>query len=308
MRLRSFMPLKGRMPIRALICGFGNTSARNTIANGRGLLTLAGRADVPLYAGVEKPYKQHPLETDTVSAGDFVGTNGLCGVVLPVNDSVRPANQGLDDDGKLRRIVEFIQAAGPLTYIVTGPCSTLAHVLDSLGADASRSISNIILMGGALDVPGNHGPINPETGKSYAEFNFYCDPLAVETVLNSGIEVTIVPWDLTETITIDYNALAGLRAAGDCGEFVLELMKSFLESYGIKNNRPFEFNDCINLVAHEGVGRHREERIRVITSGEQAGRIIRCEHGVPVKFFDLDEGERAPARDHILKTIGIGRF
>lgn len=69
-----------KLDLTALICGFGNSSAEKTYKNGAGLLTLAQRTSIPLFKGAEKPCRPHPWEKEIVSAGDFVGENGLCGV------------------------------------------------------------------------------------------------------------------------------------------------------------------------------------------------------------------------------------
>ncbi|PZO79290.1 MAG: hypothetical protein DI626_11635, partial [Micavibrio aeruginosavorus] len=202
--LAILLALAKDIDVAALVCGFGNTAASKTHKNGAGLLTLAGRTDVPLLKGAEKPYKPHPFEHVIVSAGDFVGENGLCGVELPTPPNFLSAGMDNPEEKRIQTISDLVRQAGALTYIVTGPCTTLAHVLDRLGSEAHAFIRHVIIMGGALDAAGNTGPINPETGKSYAEFNFYCDPHGVQRVFDSGLPITLVPWDLTEQIVLTY--------------------------------------------------------------------------------------------------------
>ena len=77
------------------------------------------------------------------------------------------------------------------TLVATGPLTNLALALQ-LDPESLTQFRRIILMGGALRVPGNTGP--------YAEFNFYVDPAAADLVLRSGLDVTVVgpehlnPW------------------------------------------------------------------------------------------------------------------
>lgn len=300
--------LQRKLPLKALVCGFGNTSPENTLRNGAGLLALAGRADVPLFQGALKPYRPHPVEKESVDAGAFVGANGLCGVSLPDDHGIVAENISLPAEERLPALAEFIRAGGPMTYIVTGPCSTLAHLIELLGNDARSLITKVIVMGGALDAAGNHGPINPDTGKSYAEFNFYCDPHGVDAVLRSHIPVTIVPWDLTERIVMGYAELQDFKCENEIGLFVLTLMKNFLESYGIANDRSFEFNDCINLIAYEGRETYVQEKLRIVLEGEQSGRLIRDnQNGTKVEFFGLHEADILPARNSILSALGVNQ-
>jgi inosine-uridine nucleoside N-ribohydrolase len=160
-------------------------------------------------------------------------------------------------------------------------------------------------MGGALDAMGNHGPLNPETGKSYAEFNFYCDPYGVDRVLKSGLRVTIVPWDLTEQIVLTHLELVRFQSSTPQGDFVLKLVKNFLESYGNANDRSFEFNDCITISALQGSGSLRSEFIRITLEGEQAGRIVRDRNnGAELSFFNLDLGKITSVCNAILHDVG----
>lgn len=297
--------LRADYTVKALICGFGNTSPQNTIRNGAGLLTLAGCENVPLFRGTYEPYRSHPIENSVTDAGDFVGRDGMCDTPLPKAEHVKTQNDAGDKVALLEKLADHVKSCGPITYILTGPCGTLAHLLDILGTDAAAIFQEIIVMGGALDAPGNHGPINPETEKSYAEFNFYCDPYGTERVLQSGIPITIVPWDLTENIVLNYQELKNRKAQDSVGAFVVTLMTNFLESYGIGNNRAFEFNDCITFTAYEGAGTFSEEKIRVITHGEQAGRIVRSTEGSTVRIFDIAIAQREFVRDEILRMIGV---
>lgn len=289
----------------ALVCGFGNASANKTYKNGAGLLTLSGKIDIPLYKGAESPYKPHPLESHIVSAGDFVGENGLCGISLPCDEKMLISQQE-NLEGRIDALVEQIRQQGPLTYIITGPCTTFAHILDRLGDEAHVYIKQVIIMGGALDACGNHGPINPDTGKSYAEFNFYCDPHGTDRALKSKLPIIIVPWDLTEQIVLTYKELPDFQSSSPEGDFVINLIRSFLESYGNAHERSFEFNDCITISALQKHGVCRTEKINIILEGDQTGRIIRDKKaGTEVSFFDLDNSQIPPIRNKIIQDLGI---
>lgn len=130
--LAILLALAKDIDVSALVCGFGNTSANITYCNGANLLALGGRTDITLYKGAEQPYRPHPIESGIVSAGDFVGENGLCGVVLPKAPDHMLRHQHIAQADRVRDIVAHIKNSGSLTYIITGPCTTFAHVLDEL--------------------------------------------------------------------------------------------------------------------------------------------------------------------------------
>jgi purine nucleosidase len=54
------------------------------------------------------------------------------------------------------------------------------------------AVHEVFIMGGALRVDGNT--------TSLAEFNFFVDPHAAHIVLESGMPITLVPWDITKDV------------------------------------------------------------------------------------------------------------
>jgi purine nucleosidase/pyrimidine-specific ribonucleoside hydrolase len=75
-----------------------------------------------------------------------------------------------------------------LILIALGPLTNLALALDR-DASAMRAIGRVVVMGGAVDVPGN---ITPD-----AEFNVHVDPDAARRVLEAGLAIELVPLDAT---------------------------------------------------------------------------------------------------------------
>ena len=100
-----------------------------------------------------------------------------------------------------------------LVIIAIGPLTNLAHVLER-DAAALRAVREIIVMGGAVDVPGN---VTPD-----AEFNIHVDPDAARIVVEAGLPITLVPLDATRQAVLTRRELdAGLaRCAGPLAERV----------------------------------------------------------------------------------------
>ncbi|KAE8076900.1 hypothetical protein FH972_015521 [Carpinus fangiana] len=113
-------------------------------------------------------------------------------------------------------------SAGPITVFVIGAHTNLAIFLMS-NPHLRKNIEHIFVMGGGVRsknptgccpknassscVPqqcGDHGNLFTDyTSNPYAEFNVFGDPFAAYQVFHSGIPITLVPLDATNTIPIN---------------------------------------------------------------------------------------------------------
>src|SRR5204862_2007119 len=80
-----------------------------------------------------------------------------------------------------------------------GPLTNLALALKR-GAARLRLARRIVVMGGAVSVPGNVTPA--------AEFNFYVDPEAAAAVFNAGLPIALIPLDVTRQVLLTRATLA----------------------------------------------------------------------------------------------------
>jgi purine nucleosidase/pyrimidine-specific ribonucleoside hydrolase len=87
-----------------------------------------------------------------------------------------------------------------LTIVALGPLTNLALALKE-DAGALGRVGRIVVMGGAVDVPGNVTPT--------AEFNMFVDPEAAHRVLAAGLSLEVVPLDATRQAVLPR---AGMRA------------------------------------------------------------------------------------------------
>ncbi len=183
----------------------GNQTLERTTENARRVLALAGRADVPVAAGADRP-----LTRELVVAPDIHGASGIDGAELP-----EPA-AGTDPRGALRLIGEELT---PDTVLVaTGPLTNVAAALAQGGKPRE-----IVWMGGAIAL----GNVTPA-----AEFNAFVDPEAAAAVVASGSPLTIVPLDLTHQICATPEVQARIEALGTpLATAVLGLMRFFESTY-----------------------------------------------------------------------------
>jgi inosine-uridine nucleoside N-ribohydrolase len=178
----------------------GNQTLEKTTDNALRVLELAGRSDVPVAAGADRP-----LVRDLHVAAHVHGESGLDGPALPDRAS----------DPVEQHAVDFlVEHVTPETVLVpVGPLTNVALALDR-GIRPAR----IVLMGGAI-AEGNMTPA--------AEFNIWADPEAAVRVFHSGLDVSMIGLDVTHGALLTPVWAERFRAAGRVGAFVAELVEFF---------------------------------------------------------------------------------
>ncbi|MDT7559695.1 MAG: hypothetical protein QOE32_7205 [Pseudonocardiales bacterium] len=176
---------------------FGNVGLETTSANARRLLALAGRADVPVAAGAERPL----VFPQAQRAGEWHHEDGLGG-----RADTLPAPGPLDPRGAVELLADLLRGAEePVTLVPIGPLTNIALLLAS-HPELTPKIGRIVAMGGALS-GGNT--------TATAEFNVNSDPEAAHRVLaEESVPVTLVPLELTRRCAVPGDWLAELAASG----------------------------------------------------------------------------------------------
>ena len=171
----------------------GNVPLQRTTDNTLRLLQWAGRADVPVYAGAERP-----LARDAVAADDVHGATGLGASHLP-EAHTSPAGDGVEF------LLSTLQARPrEMILVATGPLTNLARA-EAQVPGVLQQARQVVIMGGAVRVPGNITPT--------AEFNFYADPHAARQVLASAAELVLVGLDVTHQVWLEQAALHACTGA-----------------------------------------------------------------------------------------------
>jgi inosine-uridine nucleoside N-ribohydrolase len=180
----------------------GNQTVDKTTDNALKILELAGRTDVPVYRGSERPI----VRARDVAA-HVHGESGLDGPDLPAPSQAAQEGHAVDHlAGELRR------RTGKVTLVATGPLTNVG-LLFALHSDARPE--RIVLMGGAIG-EGNRTPA--------AEFNIWADPEAAQRVFAEGLDTTMVGLDVTHRALITDEHTERMRGAGKVGKVVAELM------------------------------------------------------------------------------------
>ncbi|WP_371224024.1 nucleoside hydrolase [Roseovarius sp. 2305UL8-3] len=196
-----------------ITCVAGNVPLPLTTRNARIICELAGKTDVPVFAGCDRP-----LGRDLVTAEHVHGKTGLDGPDLP--EPTMP----LQD----RHAVEFIidtlraQPAGTVTLCPIGPLTNIATAFKK-APDIIEKVQEIVLMGGAYFEVGNMTPA--------AEFNIYVDPQAADIVFRSDVPITVLPLDVTHKALVTKPRNDAFRALGTPVGIAVAQMTEFFERY-----------------------------------------------------------------------------
>ncbi|MBI4593173.1 MAG: nucleoside hydrolase, partial [Candidatus Rokubacteria bacterium] len=95
-------------------------------------------------------------------------------------------------------------AGGRLTLVALGPLTNLALALEADRVAVAR-VGRVIVMGGAVDVPGNVTPS--------VEFNAHVDPEALAAVVAAGLSFVLVPLVGTRQARLERDVLEAALAA-----------------------------------------------------------------------------------------------
>ena len=173
----------------------GNVGLRAATDNARRLIALLEPGESPrLVAGASRPLRGR-LTTATEVHGDD-GLAGLARVRDPGGRLLFPASRGPlpPREGAAEAIVaKACEHREALTIVALGPLTNLARALDT-DASAMLAVGRLIVMGGAIEAPGNV--------TAAAEFNFHVDPEAADRVLASGMRITLVGLDVTRQVRL----------------------------------------------------------------------------------------------------------
>lgn len=198
----------------------GNQTLDKTTANALRVLELAGREDIPVAAGADRP-----LVRELVVAADAHGETGLDGPNLPP-PRTRPLELHAVDF-----LAERVLASDrPPTLVPLGPLTNVSLLL-AHHPEAAGRLERIVLMGGAI----GEGNMTPS-----AEFNVWVDPEAAARVFASGVDVTMVGLDVTNRALVRAEHAERLRGEGRIGAAVADM----LDFYGGFYREVYDYEGC----------------------------------------------------------------
>ncbi|NBV61189.1 MAG: nucleoside hydrolase [Rhodobacteraceae bacterium] len=196
-----------------ITCVAGNVPLALTARNARMICELAGRPDIAVFAGCDRP-----LGRALVTAEHVHGKTGLDGPTLPEPQMPLQPQHAVDF------IIDTVRAnpPGTITLCPLGPLTNIATAL-ARAPDIAARLQEIVLMGGAYFEVGNITPA--------AEFNIYVDPQAAKAVFAAGVPLVVMPLDVTHKALVTAERNAAFRNLGTPVGIAVAQMTEFFERY-----------------------------------------------------------------------------
>jgi len=191
----------------------GNVPLKLTEKNARKICELAGRPETKVFAGAIRP-----MVRELVTAEEVHGKTGLNGPQLPEPTMKLQPQYAVD------WIIDTLMAEEPgtVTLCPLGPLTNIALALVKEPKIAKR-IKQIVLMGGGYFEQGNTTPS--------AEFNIYVDPHAADVVFRSGVDIVMMPLDVTHKALTKKTRIEKFRKLGTRVGTATAEMLEFFERY-----------------------------------------------------------------------------
>lgn len=199
--------------IAAVTTVAGNVPLDLTTLNARTICELAGKADVPIFEGCDRP-----IARTLVTAEHVHGKTGLDGIKLPA------PTMPVQDEHAVDAILRILRdaPAGTVTLCPLGPLTNIARAYEKEPETLKRAVE-IVLMGGAYFEVGNITPA--------AEFNIYVDPEAAKIVFGSGIPLVVASLDITHKALTDAEWVTQIRGLGTEVGTAVASWTAFFERY-----------------------------------------------------------------------------
>jgi purine nucleosidase len=193
----------------AITVAAGNVYLEQAVRNALYTAQVAGRSDVPVYAGAAEPLLRPLVTAHYVHGNDGMG-----------NSDFPAPSAGAEGAHAVDAILDCAQRhAGELEIVAQAPLTNIALAVMK-DPDLPSKIKRLWIMGGSNNSLGNITPA--------AEFNFFVDPEAAHRVLSAGFEVVLVPWDLCVRHAIvtreELSDIIGMKT--DLSEFYLAVNRA----------------------------------------------------------------------------------
>ncbi|MEO6309113.1 MAG: nucleoside hydrolase [Leifsonia sp.] len=185
------------------------TGARNTVT----VLDLLGLDTVPVFTGAARPMAQ-PLQTaEYIHGQDGLGDSGIV-----------QSTRAVAGDLAAVEIVRLARSRpGELTLVAVGPLTNIGLAL-LLEPELPSLIKDVVIMGGAVGVPGN--------ASEFGEANVWHDPEAAQLVVDAAWDVLFVGLEITMKTGLPVEAIERISASSDPrAQLAWKIMQFYLDAY-----------------------------------------------------------------------------
>ena len=259
------------MEVVAVTTIYGNASVETCTANTHRVLAAAGRGDIPVYMGAGKPLLRTANEgwASHIHGGDgmggVVGASGSTGS-QPTENSSSPAGEAEGRHAALAIAEAVMATPGELTILALGRMTNVALAL-SLEPRVAGAVREIVVMGGAVTVPGNVSGV--------ATANLHEDPESAAIVYRSGASIAQVGLDVCNRVTVSQPQLEAIAAAGSSATQLLSeatghLREAYIRTGRIRPGEGVRYNDmpAVGYAVNPGLFTTRSAYVEIETHSE----------------------------------------
>ncbi|MDP2772111.1 MAG: nucleoside hydrolase [Nocardioides sp.] len=285
----AFLLSSTEVDVRAVtVSGTGEVRCPQGLKVIRSLLALTSDDEVPVACGRSTPLAgDHTFPSEWRDLADSGWDMDLSQVTTPTTE---------------RSAVDLLSATlrpGGVTLLTLGPLTNVAETFRA-HPDLAEQVPSIVVMGGALDVPGNVSL--PGTDSPASEWNMYVDPTAAAEVVDSGAPIVLVGLDATDRLPItgDFLELLSMNAGTEPAKLVDRLIRNNPQVY----TGEAYFWDVLAaaVVVDPGLVTTEQAAISVLTTpGRDSGRTVRRDDGTTVTVARRPRG--AAFQDLLLRTL-----
>ena len=199
---------------------YGNVLVEQGVRNALAVTDLLGHPEVKVYQGLSHSSTTDHFEVLPVSA--FIhGDNGIGDVDIP------DSNRSVETESAVDFIIDAVKTYGKdLIYVPTGPMTNIEAALKK-APEIKDEIGRVVLMGGALTVPGNCN--------ACMEANISQDPEAADYLFRSGTPTTMIGLDVTHQTALTREKAHEWASLGTpAGDFLVTMTDYYIDFY-LKN-------------------------------------------------------------------------
>jgi inosine-uridine nucleoside N-ribohydrolase len=230
-----FMALaSSALDIKALTTVFGNVSVEQTTVNALKILEASGRSDIPVYKGAGNTFDfRKPHYAQHIHGEDGLG-----------NTSFPDPITNVQSKHAVNATIEIVmENPGEVVYVALGRLTNLALAIN-MEPDLVKNISEVVVMGGAINVPGNSTPV--------ASANLYGDVLAASIIYDSGLKIAQIGLDVCNKVEITVEEQEKVWALNSqVSNFLKEVTPFIRTAYGKIANKNWK-------MANEGAVRYND--------------------------------------------------
>ncbi|MFK8083719.1 MAG: nucleoside hydrolase [Granulosicoccus sp.] len=185
--------------VEAITIVAGNVALAQASINARYTLEICSditEHPIPVYEGCDRPWLREPSTAEW-----FHGDDGMSN-----GQYTRPRREAQPEHAVPELIKRFGAEPAQLELVTLGPLTNIASAL-AIEPRLAHWVKHCYVMGGSAATLGNVTPA--------AEYNFWCDPEAAQRVMQSGMKLTLVGWELScNEATLDDTEMSRIIALG----------------------------------------------------------------------------------------------